>query len=163
MTESTITGPARDIEVPEQVRARSGLARFDYQNAVCLESAAAADRTALQWIRAILEGAEPEMRAGLRNGWTGLGVRLGPIPSDEHVFGWRIGERSADVVLLGADTETGLRPELFVQRTGTGVVFGSFMQFDTERARDDWSAMVDRHAPVMRRLLEYAVARVETT
>ncbi|MEV0085514.1 hypothetical protein [Saccharopolyspora sp. NPDC050642] len=161
MVESTTQTSAavREIEVPPGALALCTLARIDYQNAVIAEFDGVADRTAEQWARATLEDHPAAMREAMTNGFGALGVRLGPIPSDDHVLGWQVRQRTPDHVLLGAGSAIGLLPEIVVQRADGALVFAYFNQQETDEARTRWAAVEHTHVPAMIQLLQHAVDR----
>ena len=64
---------------------------YDYTDSFEAPIATANDRTPEQWARAVFEHAPRPVRRLLVSGFRyGLGLRLGPRPSPEHVLGWEI-------------------------------------------------------------------------
>lgn len=162
MPDSAASTEAREIAVSPDVRALSELSRIDYENAVVAEFAAAGSRSAEQWFREILERAPSELREALVSGWSGLGLRLGPLDDDQHVLGWSIRRSTPDEVVLSASSEGGLRGELVVRRQRDSLLFGSFIRLDTAAVRDMWNAVVHQHTPAMCQLLAGAVDRASS-
>jgi hypothetical protein len=150
---------AHEIPVPPEARGRSTLARVDYENAVLVRIDPADGGTAEQWARAVLEGAPESMRAALTGGWARLGLPLGPERSEQHVLGWAVRAADPGAALLGVGSPGGLQAELLVERRPDAVLVASFVQHDGDAARTAWAEVEGLHAPVVRRLLDEAVAR----
>ena len=91
--------------------------------------------------------------------FSALGVRLGPVPSDDHVLGRPVRQRTPDHVLLGTGSSIGLLPEVVVQCTDGALLFAYFNQRDTDEARSRWSSVEHTHVPAMLRLLQQAADR----
>jgi hypothetical protein len=89
---------ARRVAVREPIDGRP-----DYADAFELRVPEPDDRSAEQWVRAGLEGAPAAVRRLIllvhRHV---LRLRLGPVAAADHVLGWRIASRAADVVRLEA-------------------------------------------------------------
>jgi hypothetical protein len=79
-------------DVPEVVRALTTLVEPDYVDLFTVRAPMAADTSAEEWARAVLEQT-PVARRNARKLWRLLGLRLGPPQSPEHVQGWRIAAR----------------------------------------------------------------------
>ncbi|MDA3648867.1 hypothetical protein LZ318_06255 [Saccharopolyspora indica] len=159
MSDSASPVEAREVAVPPDLRTFSELARIDYENAVLAEFSAAGNRSAEQWVRAILEQAPAELRRALLSGWSGMGLRLGPLDDAQHVLGWLIQRSTPDEVVLSTSSEAGLHGELFVRRRPDSLLYGSFIQLDTGAVRDMWNSVVHEHTPAMCQLLAGAVNR----
>jgi hypothetical protein len=149
-------GMVRQAGLPAGTRELPTLARIDYEDAFLVVAGLAQDRTAEQWAREILEGAPASMRNALTRGWSGLGLRLGPAQSDEHVLGWEIRHRDPDVVLLGARGRLGLSGELIFQRSPRSLLYATVVQLDNRIARGLWAAIESRHRRVVQDLLARA-------
>jgi hypothetical protein len=149
-------GRVRQTVLPAATRELSTLARIDYEDAFLVETGLAQDRTAEQWAREILEAAPVSTRRALSRGWSGLGLRLGPAQSDQHVLGWEIRHCDPDVVLLGARGRLGLCGELIFQRSPGSVLYATVVHLENRIARGIWAAIESRHRRVVRDLLERA-------
>lgn len=79
-------------DVPAAVRALSTLARPDYVDLFTVVTPVAADHSAEEWARVVLEQT-PVARANARRLWRLLGLRLGPPHAPDHVQGWKIAAR----------------------------------------------------------------------
>ncbi|MGI5340192.1 hypothetical protein ACQEVS_23730 [Streptomyces sp. CA-181903] len=156
---SRVSGRVRHVPVPPAAHALSTLSRIDYENAVLADLGPAPYRTAEQWARAVLEDADAGTRQALREGWTSLGLALGPARSDGHVLGWPVRRDTPDAVLLAADPTLGLRGELLFQRGPGTLLLACFIRLDDDAARALWASAESRHPQVMHRLLEQAVSR----
>jgi Protein of unknown function (DUF2867) len=137
---------ARRVAPDGDLLAVDTLADPDYVDAFrvdALEVPGGADpRSAEQWVRAAFEGAPAPVRAVLLVGWRyGLGFRLGPRPSPDHVFGWRIVEATPEVIVLGVESRV-LGPAHLVCRVApAGVVLATFVRFERRGARAVWSVV----------------------
>ncbi|MBB4892952.1 hypothetical protein FHS39_001963 [Streptomyces olivoverticillatus] len=164
MVDSTSHGRAphgvRHVPVPPAAQALSTLARIDYANALLADvGPAAGDRTAEQWARAVMEDAPADTRQALTQGWTSLGLQLGPARSDGFVLGWPVRHSAPDIVLLSADPTLGLHGQLLLQREERTLLMACFIQLDSNQARALWAQAESRHPEVMHQLLEQAVSR----
>lgn len=150
----------RHVPVPPDAHALSTLARIDYENAVLADlDPAQDDRTAEQWARAVLEDAPADTQQALTQGWTSLGLRLGPAQSDGHVLGWPVHHSAPDITLLAAGPTLGLHGQLLFQRRQHKLLLACFIQLDDDTARALWTLAESRHPQVMHQLLEQAVFR----
>jgi hypothetical protein len=89
---STVASLIGVRDVPEAVRSLTTLADPDYVDLFTVTTAVAADRSAEEWARAVLEEA-PLSRRDARVLWRFMGLRLGPPHSADHVQGWKIAAR----------------------------------------------------------------------
>jgi hypothetical protein len=89
---STVSCLVGVSEVPEAVRSLTTLADPDYADLFTITTAMAADRSAEEWARAVLEQA-PVSRRNARALWRFMGLHLGPRHSADHVQGWKIAAR----------------------------------------------------------------------
>lgn len=149
----------RHIPVPPDAHALSTFARIDYENALLADLGAAQEHTAEQWARAVLEGAPPEMRQALTQGWTALGLQLGPAQSEGFVLGWPVRHSTPDHVLLSLTSTRGLRGELLFQRRPHTLLLASFIHLEDDDARALWASVESRHPQAMHQLLEQAITR----
>jgi hypothetical protein len=150
----------RQITVPAAARALSALPRADYEDAFVVSLGSAHERTALQWARAILEGAPVRTRGALVSGWSTIGLKLGAMHSDRFVLGWSVRRSTDDYVLLGADSRIGMPGELLFVRNLRTLLFSTFVQQRNPIARAVWASVEPVHGPTVRRLLEDAHRRL---
>jgi hypothetical protein len=143
---------------PPPARALCTLSRIDYDDAFLVDLGTGGERTAEQWARAVLEGAPSAARRTLRTGWTGIGLKLGHH-GGRSVLGWEIRRCTPDVVLLGADSRTGMPGQLLFERRPDGLLFATFVAYQTPAARALWAAVEPVHVPTVRHLLEQARRR----
>jgi hypothetical protein len=148
---------ARQLEVPDDVRALSTLAEVDYADAFLVPTAARPDWTAERWARAVLEDAPAAQRARLVAGWTALGLKVIPGRS-ESILGWQLRRYQPDVVLLGADSRVGMPGELLFAVRPEGLLFATFVHFDAAVTRAVWTGVAPTHVRVVRELLDSAAA-----
>jgi hypothetical protein len=148
----------RQIEPPAQARALSSLHRIDYADAF-LADVAAADLTAEQWARTVLEDAPLGLRRRLQSGWAAIGLRLGQGTAEGSVLGWEIRRDTPESILLGAESRIGMPGELLFMRHGEELLFATFVAHDNLVARAVWTGVEPVHGPFVRRLLADAVRR----
>ncbi|MEU8686632.1 hypothetical protein [Streptomyces sp. NPDC048611] len=146
----------RHVPVPSHARQLSTLARIDYENAVLADLGPVQDRTAEQWARTIMEDAPSDMQRTLTQGWTALGLQLGPARSEGFVLGWRVQHSTPDLVLLSAAPTLGLSGELLLQRRPHSLLLSCFIRLDDDRARGLWDRTESRHPKAMHQMLERA-------
>jgi hypothetical protein len=87
---STVSSIVGAHEVPEAVRSMTTLTDPDYVDLFTVTTPAAANGSAEEWARAVLELGGGR---GARVLWRLLGLRLGPPRSPAHVHGWKIAAR----------------------------------------------------------------------
>lgn len=151
-------GRVRQVTLPAEARALSTMSRIDYDDAFLAEAGPVQDRTGEQWARAVLEGAPLKTRNALSRGWFALGLRLGPVESDQRVLGWEVRRSTPDTALLGADGRLGLAGELLFARQQDGtLLFATFVRLDDPTARALWAGISARHREIVAGLLEQAI------
>jgi hypothetical protein len=139
----------RQVPVPSEARARSTLSHIDYADAFVVDNEEGGERTAEEWLRAILEQAPLAVRGQLLSGWASLGLKLGR----GGVLGWPVRRSTPDVVLLGAGSRIGMPAELLLERRRGALLFCTFVQHDNAVARAAWAGVEPVHVPIVRRLL----------
>ena len=149
-------GRVRQIPVPSAARARSTLARVDYEDAFLVETGPRQNRTGERWARAALEDTPMSTRRALSMAWLALGLRLGSTRSDRFVLGWHLRRVTEGFALLGASGRLGLSGELLFATEQDRLLFATFVQLDNPVARAVWAAIARRHRHVVRQLLEQA-------
>jgi len=113
-------------------------------------------RTAEQWARATFEDAPRALRAFIVAGWTaGLGLRLGPRPSPDHVLGWRIVTAAPDLITLSVQAALLGTAHIVLQLDSSRVVLASSVLYEKRGARPIWSAV----PPVHHRIVPYLLGR----
>ena len=152
-------GIVRQIPCPSGARNRSTLANVNYEDAFLVETGAVRGWTGEDWARAVLEGAPEVTRAGLVRGWRALGLRLGPIRSEEFVLGWEVRRSTPDLVLLGSTGRFGLSGELLFESRRDSLLFATFVQLDNPATHAIWRCIAHHHRGVVRHLLGQAAAR----
>lgn len=150
----------RQVAVPAEARALSSLSRIDYQDGFRVETPAAPQRTAMDWVRATLEGAPAAVKAKLLLGWSAIGLKPAFPMSEPSVLGWEIRTSTPDFVLLGRTSVIGMPGELLFKREPDGLLFATFVQQDNRIARAVWAATEPQHVPIVRDLLGQAGRRL---
>jgi hypothetical protein len=147
---------ARRIDVSEQTRAVDTLAEPHYAAAWEVTIADGDARSAEQWARATFEDGPQALRAFIVAGWTGgLGFRLGPRPSPDHVLGWRIVTAAPDLIILSVQSALLGAAHIVLQVESSRVVLASFVRYEKRMARPIWSAV----QPVHHRIVPYLLGR----
>ena len=165
MTATRPTGDAtahavNQISLPQDARTLSTLSRVDYEDAFAVT--ADVERTAEQWVRAVLDDAPSRVRRRLWLGWIGLGLRLGSPWSPDRVLGWKVEQADPSYVLLAADSWLGLRGRLLFRTEPDGLLFATLLQHTNPVARALWAAITPHHQHVVRSLLTHAAIRVSS-
>jgi hypothetical protein len=150
----------RQIAVPAEARDLCSLSRIDYEDAFLVETSAAHDRTAMEWVTAILQRAPLAVRAKLLLGWSSIGLVPAVSMSGQSVLGWEIRTSTPDFVLLGRKSAIGMPGELLFKRVSDGLLFATFVRQDNRIARTVWAATEPQHVPIVRDLLEQADRRL---
>ncbi len=125
-------------------------------------SAASDDRTPEQWARAVFEDAPRLVRWFLLTGFRyGLGLRLAPRRSPEHVLGWAIIGRERDSLTL--ESRSWFLTSRLVFRTEVSrVTQSTFVRYDKRIAAVIWPPVSILHRQIVPRLLRHAAARSTT-
>ncbi len=143
-----------------ELRAFCTLSHVDYADAFLVEAGPAHDKTAVQWARAILEGASASTLTRLLAGWKAIGLDVGGGDPARTVLGWEIIASTVDFVLLGARSHIGMPVQLLFKREDRDVLMASFVQHDNEIARAVWSVAEGHHLHFVAGLLDEARTRL---
>lgn len=132
---------------------------YDYTDSFEAPIATANDRTPEQWARAVFEHAPRPVRRLLVSGFRyGLGLRLGPRPSPEHVLGWEIVNRKPDSITI--ESRSWLLTSRLVFRTEESrVTLSTLVHYDKRIAAVIWPPVSILHRQIAPRLLRHAAAR----
>ncbi len=151
-------GRVRRVDVPDQIAATFAWSTANYAAAFALTTDAARARTPVQWARAVFEGAPAAVRWCMVFGWTRvLGLRLGPLPSNDHVLGWAIanGDLVPGSTALIAESRF-LRACNMVTVDDATVTWVTLVHYSSAAARPLWSLARPIHHLTIRRLLARA-------
>lgn len=149
---------AHAVEVGDDLLAASALLRPDYASAVEVTFSDAEARSPERWARATFEGAPGPVRWVLRAGWRfGLGFRLGPRSSPDHVLGARITDTGPEVVVLELRSRLLLAHNVFLVRDGR-VRVATLVRYESGAARPLWSVVSTVHRAVVPHLLNRAAS-----
>jgi deazaflavin-dependent oxidoreductase (nitroreductase family) len=145
--------------VPGAVRAIDSLADPDYTDAFEADTSGAKPRSPEQWARATFEDAPAAMRWFLRISWrAGLGLRLGPRRSPDHVLGWHILDRAANSVTLELRSWF-LYCHLVFWLEDTKLVFSTSIRYERKIGAVIWPPVSILHRRIVRYALKHAVYR----
>ena len=108
-------GRVRQVDVPASVRERSTLTRIDYADTFLVDIGAA-QVTAEQCAREVLEGAPLAIRTQLLSGWSSIGLKISKGSPPHSVLGWPVRQNTPDFILLGADSRIGMPGRADVQQ-----------------------------------------------
>jgi hypothetical protein len=159
-TPQTSKGTGRSVNaipLPVDARTLSTLSRIDYEDAFLVD--AGVQRSAEEWVRAMLDDAALIVRARLVAGWLALGLNLRGPWSAGRVLGWQVQHSDADFVLLAADSWLGLRGQLLFRSEPHGLLFATFIQQNNPLVRSLWVKITQRHQRVVYSLLVHAARR----
>jgi hypothetical protein len=157
--EASMTAAASVQEIsslPDSVRSLTTLGATAGYTDTFVVDVPASERSAEAWGRLILEDAPASLRASLPPGWASLGLRHGPLDSEDHVLGWPIRDRTEDHLLLGAESRLGMAAELLFARWEAGLVFATVIRFDCAATRVLWAGIERPHKRIVRTLLTHA-------
>jgi hypothetical protein len=146
---------ARRVEVPAGVRSRDESPQADYASAFELPLGDRRFLTPEQWARATFEGAPALLKACLTAGWKyGLGLRLGPLTSPDHVQGWLIANSGSDSITLEARSRFIVAQNIVVV-SESAVVLVTFVHFTQRLGRVGWAVA----APIHHRVIPFLLRR----
>ena len=141
-------------DIPEALRALSGMDRPDYVDLFTVTTSGAADATPEQWLRTALE--DVAGRGGQFIWRCVLGLRLKSRPSPTRVGGWRIADRGGDWIRLEASSWF-LTAHLVTRLDDRHLFAGTFVRYDHPIAPLIWVPMSAVHRRLMPGLLVQTV------
>lgn len=145
--------------VPGIARAIDPLTDPDYTDAFEVDTSSAKPRSPEQWARATFEDAPVAMRWFLLLGWrAGLGLRLGPLHSPDHVLGWQILDRATNSVTLELHSWF-LTCHLVFWLDNSKLVFSSSIRYERKIGAVIWPPVSIIHRRAVPYLLQQAVYR----
>jgi hypothetical protein len=150
----------RQIAVPVEARELCTLSRIDYEDGFLVETNSTQEWTAIEWVRAILEGAPLAIRARLLLGWSAIGLVPNLSMSGRSVLGWEIRTNTPSFVLMGRTSLIGMPGELLFKREKNGLLFATFVRQDNRLAGAVWAATEPQHVPIVHDLLVQASRRL---
>jgi len=148
----TGTVPVRQITPTSATREPNWLGRIDYADAFTVDVDDPRQRTAEQWMRAMLEQAPWSMRLRLVAAWSALGLKLG-LPGPNRILGWEVRCSEPDFVLLGADSRIGMPGQLLLRREHGRLLFATLVRHDNALVRTLWQSVVASHVDTVAVLL----------
>jgi hypothetical protein len=150
----------RQIAVPAEARELCSLSRIDYEDGFLVEINSTQEHTAMEWVRAMLEGAPLAVRGKLLLGWSTIGLVPTLSMPGRSVLGWEIRTNTPDFVLLGRTSLIGMPGELLFKREPAGLLFATFVRHDNRIARAIWAGTEPQHVLIVRNLLAQAGRRL---
>ena len=144
---------AHRVEVPDEFVARPDLPRSGYASAFELPIGARRFLTPEQWARATFEGAPALLGVLLATAWRyGLGLRLGPRTSPDHVQGWLISNSGPGSITLETRSRLMVAHNIVAVSDST-VVLVTLVQFTRRAGRVLWAVATPVHNKVIPYLL----------
>jgi hypothetical protein len=132
---------------------------YDYTDHFEAPITAARDRTPEQWARAVFEDAPGPLRGLFASSFRyGLGLRLGPRTSPEHVLGWEIVDRQPDSITLESRSWF-LTSRLVFRAEGSCLTQSTLVHYDRRIATVLWPPVSILHRQIVPRLLARAGSR----
>jgi hypothetical protein len=152
----------RLIDVPLPARSSQQLAQHDYEDAYEIAAPAAEAVSAEQWARSVFEGAVA-LAPLLHLGWS-LYCRLDLAARGSRgaVLGWRIVDRTPEVVVLDADGSS-VHAQLVIWTTSSTLNFSTFVHYKNRGGRLLFTSIKALHRRLVPYLLKRAVNAVEST
>lgn len=149
----------RRVAPRAEARRVAGVRAADYSDGFLLDIAALDLRAAQRWARATFEEApEPVLRFLLVSWRLGLGLRLGPLSSPDHVLGWVIERRTSNTVVLRTESRLLGTTRLVWQVDGTDLRFTTLITFRHPASRLLWAPVAPLHRFIVARLLARAAS-----
>jgi hypothetical protein len=131
---------------------------YDYEDSFVATLTAGDDRSPEQCARAVFEGAQWAVRWLLVAGFRfGLGLRLAPRSSPDHILGWEILEETADSITLQAQSWF-LTSRLVFQLDELHLTQSTRVRYDRAIAAILWLPVSIIHRQIVPRLLRDAAA-----
>jgi hypothetical protein len=146
------------IHTPPDARALCSLSRIDYEDAFRARTNHARELSAEEWARRFLERAPVPFRLGAPFAWFGLGLRHRRPWDEAGVLGWPVLRNKPDLILLGAESRTGMPAQLLLRREVRSILFATFIQHRNGVMRGVWRPIAAPHQRVVARLLARAVS-----
>ncbi|KAA6212069.1 DUF2867 domain-containing protein [Streptomyces albofaciens JCM 4342] len=113
----------------------------------------------VDWARAVFEKAPAVLRRCLYGGWRGgLGLRLGPRVSAQHVLGWLVTESGPDAVTLEAHSPL-LTARNMVRLDHSSLTWSTFVHFKNPVGRAVWASAAPLHHQAIPLLLRRAIRK----
>jgi|SRR4051812_39559440 hypothetical protein len=155
MDERARRAGARAVPVPDDPDVDGPL---DYRDATAVAVPPGDDRPPEAWLRTVFEGAPRPLRIVLRVAWrVGLGLRLGPSGSPDHILGWTIAARSEHAVRVTARSPL-LTAVLVLRLAGGDAVMTTNVRYRRRLAAPVWAAARPIHRRIVPWLLDRAAA-----
>jgi hypothetical protein len=131
---------------------------YDYSDSFEAELAPGDGRSPEQLARAVFEGVPRPVRWLLVAGFRfGLGLRLAPRASSEHVLGWAIVAREPDAITVQAQSWF-LTSRLVFRGHESRVTQATFVRYDRPIAAIIWLPVSIVHRQIVPRLVRHAAA-----
>jgi hypothetical protein len=151
------------VEVPELIAASFARSTANYAVAFALATETAQSRTPVQWAKAVFEDAPAALRRCMVFGWRRiLGLKLGPLTSDDYVLGWAIsdGDLVPGSTALVAESRL-LRAYNTVSVDRSTVTWVTLVHYSSATARVVWALARPIHHLTIRSLLGRADPSVD--
>lgn len=113
-------------------------------------------RSAEEWARAIWEQPIAPLRWMLIAGWrAGLGLRLGPLGSPDHVLGWPIAQNRPDELVVRADSKILEASNEFAVDDSV-LTWSTHVRYRNPAGRVVWAVILPAHVVLARLFLRRA-------
>ena len=152
---STVSSLVGVHDVPDSVRALTTLDEPDYVDLFTVATPRAADRSAEEWARAVLEQTEVARR-NARKLWRLIGLRLGPPHSPDHVQGWKIAARGDNWLRVETASWYLTAQAVFLVEPGQ-VSLSLSLRYDRSVAAAVWAGVSGPHQRAVPVMLRQAV------
>lgn len=133
----------------------------DYTDSFAADLPAGETRSPEQWARAVFEGAPLLLRWFLVVGFRfGLGMRLGPRSSPDHVLGWKIVARESESITVEARSWC-LTSRLVFATAESRLTQSTYVSYDRPIAVVLWPPVAIVHRRIVPRLVKHAAGMRE--
>jgi hypothetical protein len=148
----------RQIAATDDLIAADTLEHPDRATVLELTAPGASAHSAEQWARTAFEAAPWLLRLLLPLSWRlGLGLRLGPRSSPQHILGWRVVRTRPDAIILELDSRL-ITAHNVVVVADSRVRWAAFVRYERRGVRALWALAV----PIHRLTLSYVLSRAAT-
>jgi hypothetical protein len=148
---------ARRVSVPSGLLAAARLDRVDYADAYALPDAGRRD--AERWLRSVLGGSGPGIRA-VRAIWLAVGAEMAPLETPGHLFGCPLTVEGPHRARVEVRWRTGLHGTILLDRSEGAVVFATVIRLANPGVRALWAVVAPLHRASARAGLSLAAARI---
>jgi hypothetical protein len=148
------------VDVPKSALALQELEEISYSCAFEVNITSSNSRTPEQRLRVIFESAPALLRWFVVAGWVAvLRLRLELRASSDHILGWRIADRGASAIVIGAEGSL-LAARQVIQVDDDKLTHTTVVHYNRSAARVLWAVAAPIHVRVIPYLLHRATGKL---